>query len=88
MALFCTAARIAAREANRPKPARQKPKPWPWQVRLIWLVVVVGIAVQYPAGRVILAVIGGLMVVMILGVVGCAFTGSSPKATRTGRTER
>ena len=56
MALFYAAARIAAREVSRPMPAGQKPKPWPWQVRLMVLGVMVGIAVQYPVGRAILAV--------------------------------
>ena len=79
MALFCTAARIAAREVSRPMPAGQKPKPWPWQVRLMVLGVMVGIAVQYPVGRAILAVIGGLLVACVIGVLCMGFSAAGSR---------
>ena len=84
MALFYAAARIAAREVSRPKPASQKPKPWPWQVRLMVLGVMVGIAVQYPVGRAILAVIGGLLVACVIAVLAMGFSAGSGSGKRKG----
>ena len=76
MALFYAAARIAAREVNRPKPAGQKPKPWPWQVRLIVGAIIVGTLCELPAGR----VIGGSFTQVPLGGIMIPIQpGNSPK---------
>ena len=84
MSLFCTAARIAAREVSRPKPAGQKPKPWPWQVRLIVGAIIVGTLCELPAGRVILAVFGGLLVACVIAVLAMGFGAAGSGSGRKG----
>ena len=84
MALFYAAARIAAREVSRPKPAGQKPKPWPWQVRLIVGAAIVGTLWEIPAGKVILAAVGGLLVACVIGGLACAFSAAGSGSGRKG----
>ena len=84
MALFCTAARIAAREVSRPKPAGQKPKPWPWQVRLIVGAIIVGTLCELPVGRVILAVFGGLLVACVIAVLAMGFSAAGSRGEQRG----
>jgi hypothetical protein len=50
----------AARQG--PRNGQAKRKTWSPATRLIWLVFVVGVAVQWPAGRVIVGIVVGLVV--------------------------
>ena len=88
MGLIYIAARTGAREINRPKPAGQKPKPWPWQVRLIWLGVFIGVAVQFPVGRAILIAVGGLLVACVIAVLAMGFSAAGSASGRKGPFEQ
>ena len=79
MGLICIAARSAARSGNRP---RQTTRKWPWQVRLIWLAAIVGTLAMIPAGRVILAVIGGLLAACVIGVLCFGFSAAGSRGER------
>ena len=74
---------IGLRAAGRGRPA-QGPKKWPWQVRLMWLFAIIGIAVQFPAGRVILIAVGGLLVACVIGGLACAFGAAGSGSGRKG----
>jgi hypothetical protein len=74
---------IGLRAAGRGRPAQGRKK-WPWQVRLMWLFVIVGIGVQFPVGRAILIVAGGLLVACVIGVLAMAFSAAGSGSGRKG----
>jgi hypothetical protein len=59
--------REGVRDAAR-RPAGRQGK-WSWQARLILLGIIVAVAAQWPAGRVALAIIGGIIVFFVLAII-------------------
>jgi hypothetical protein len=65
------------------RPAGRQGK-WSWQARLILLGISVAVAAQWPAGRVALAIVGGVLVFVVLAVLVFAFAFAKPAPKRKG----
>lgn len=80
MGLIYIAARSAASQGNRPQAGRQR-KTWSPSTRIVWAVLIIGTAWQFPAGRAAVIAIGAVVVLAVAGglVYGLAHQGPAPK---------